>query len=381
MKTKLLIFILPMLLLYTSCEEQTPELLTEEVELIDEADPVIAHILSLGYKMENIQDLGQYFLVEGDIRFPKDMALYPDGAEAGHYRSDHIVSSGNRNISIYIDMNSFTLDGEDLIQGAIDIKPILVGSLNSAIAAYNNLNADLTFTRVTSPFGADITVKKVSAYYEGGACGAAGFPTANGQPFPTIEIFPLSFNGTTSKLTETLVHEIGHCIGLRHTNGVHENPAPTYIPTTSLFDPASVMNTGGCGTSWGGFSNGDVYAIECLYSLTPGSPCTPPTSSCNTPANPNGITFTSDFQNYLYAQAGITLPGGPADGYEWEVLGGFINGGYGTNQILIVPYCPNPRTLYVSVRAYNLSSTGTKCYSDWVTRSYVYDGRCYLIFG
>lgn len=380
MKIRHLIFLLPfILLLNSSCQEEEINIAQEQTVDID--DPVVQHILSLGFAAEDIVENNDVFIVENDIVFPKSMNLLPNGVKPEHYRSANIVSPSYRNISVYIDLNSFDLNSEDNYQGAINIKPILATSLNQAINAYNSLNTSVQFSVAPYPFGADITIRKVQAYWQGGACGAAGFPSIAGKPYSQIEIFPLSVNGTVSKLTETIVHELGHCIGIRHTD-IHNDPAASLIPGTPSFDSGSVMNSYGCGNSWNGFSAGDIDAIECLYSNNQNTLCT--SNQCTTPSAPFSINITTDNQNYLYAQAlvGRSLKGLP-DGYEWDVVGGYFNGGFGTDKVSIVPYCDYPGlapgTIQLAVRTYNQSGS-TKCYSNWITTTYVYSGRCYLIF-
>lgn len=71
-------------------------------------------------------------------------------------------------------------------------------------------------------------------------------------------------------LRRTLAHELGHTIGLRHTDWI-ENGEPVsnfganLIPNTTHDDVNSVMNIIVCYMNWTGFSNDDVVAIINLY--------------------------------------------------------------------------------------------------------------------
>lgn len=63
-----------------------------------------------------------------------------------------------------------------------------------------------------------------------------------------------------------MVHELGHCFGLRHTNwqAIGESTA-NHINGTSSSDPNSIMNGGTAEYQWNGFSDGDQVAIKKLY--------------------------------------------------------------------------------------------------------------------
>jgi hypothetical protein len=71
-----------------------------------------------------------------------------------------------------------------------------------------------------------------------------------------------------------MVHELGHCIGFRHTNWLSRgepkdnDPASgdaVTIPGTPGEDPNSVMNGGTAFTTWNGFSHYDINAAIAMY--------------------------------------------------------------------------------------------------------------------
>ncbi len=74
-----------------------------------------------------------------------------------------------------------------------------------------------------------------------------------------------------SQKTYNLVHELGHCIGFRHTNWYSlgegsGSVGANQIPGSPTSDSNSVMNGGTALNSWKGFSNWDIFSVKYLYS-------------------------------------------------------------------------------------------------------------------
>ena len=159
--------------------------------------------------------------------------------------------------------------------------------LQWAVNNYNRLDISLS---MTLEFGStnldayDIVIYDNSANVNGSG-GVAGFPEG-GRPHKFIQIYNLrSTRLTALQLNnineEVITHEIGHAIGLRHTdwadrascNNSSRGPegrgsdGAIYIPGTNRgFDPLSIMLAcGGSGESTGEFSRDDIIALEYLY--------------------------------------------------------------------------------------------------------------------
>lgn len=391
---------------------------------IDPTDPVVKHILSLGFELQDLTAFPEYYIVEGDIVFFKNMELPNQAISTEHRRTLHWVSEDNRDISIYLNTSSFSnylaSDNE------IDLTPYLGGALTMAIDAFNGLNLDLHFdNNAINAASADIVIQCGcgSLFIEGSiGCGQAGWPSPQGKPYKTINIFPEIGNNSVSRLAATIIHEIGHCIGFRHTTAPGES-GYINIPGNTP-DGGSFMNST-CGTQWTGFTPGDIAALECIYGINStcvfwcndgiqngdetgvdcGGSCNPcisgPTCNdgiqngnetgvdcggscppcplppnCTNPITPRFIFVSTDNSNYFNAAASLFLGDNP-DGYEWSVTGGFIISGQGTSQISIGPDCPSPRTITINMRAYNDSQAG-RCYSGYKTTTYQWTGPCFF---
>jgi hypothetical protein len=118
-------------------------------------------------------------------------------AEVEQYRTTNLVTATN---TIKISISS-------------QLPASYVAALDEAIARYNAENLTLVFSRVTS--GANISIVKGNGSY----LASAGFPTSAGAPHNQIKVNSRAIgNQPQSTVATILAHEIGHCIGFRHTD-------------------------------------------------------------------------------------------------------------------------------------------------------------------
>lgn len=96
--------------------------------------------------------------------------------------------------------------------------------LDQALARYNALNLTIRFERVSS--GGDIVISgsNLGTSITGGCIlgRASGFPTKNGNPSRGFTLSTsacaTAYLNSADKADEVMAHEIGHCIGFRHTD-------------------------------------------------------------------------------------------------------------------------------------------------------------------
>lgn len=187
-------------IIFTSCTKNdisTPE---------DGITPAVRQqIAALGFNTNDITKVDEGYLVEGDILLtsenlqgiPTDKELII--AQEEHYRTTNLVS-GTRTITV------------SLSSGA---PSYFVTATDIAISRYNALPLRLKFQRVSS--GGNI---KIVLYYQvSNTLGSAGFPSG-GNPYGTIQMNTYWYNSSTntSYLGSIIAHEMGHCIGFRHTD-------------------------------------------------------------------------------------------------------------------------------------------------------------------
>jgi hypothetical protein len=170
----------------------------------DVSKETLDKIYSLGFSNQNVQRVEDGYLVEGDIVLhDHDLNGFGDNsflriAEVEQYRTTNLVN-GPRTITVSVSSK---------------LPSSYVAAVDEALARYNALGLSLTFQRVSS--GANISLTKApnNAQY----LASAGFPT-NGNPYNSVKVNSAAIgNQPQSTVATILAHEIGHCIGFRHTD-------------------------------------------------------------------------------------------------------------------------------------------------------------------
>lgn len=255
-----------MILVLGSCSKKEvthQENTQEQTEELDEKDPLVRLILAEGFNKKSIVAYKDRYVVGGDIIFfKKDYESLPRTPQTEQTQTHFIVSRDYRsNVKIFLH-SGFTNVSLD-------------AALNAAIAAYNAVGSTIQFTRVTSAAAADIEISR-NDFLGANICGQGTYPLPDGKPGRSLYISEsvlVNYSITSdSQLTFLLAHEIGHCIGFRHTNWQQLGEGPgdieagaINIPGTPLTDANSVMNGGTCGFLWNGFSAFDAVALNNLY--------------------------------------------------------------------------------------------------------------------
>ncbi|MBL0274111.1 MAG: protease [Chitinophagaceae bacterium] len=184
-------------LMLTSCTKSVKETAQEEI-----SDATLAKIQSHGFGISTVQKTEEGYLVEGDIILTEEFLNSAPGGNllriAGNeqYRTTNLVTGLPRNITISSSGN---------------VNANVSNGINAAIARYNAENLQITMTRVAS--GGNINIRIVN----GGVYRICWFPSG-GNPYNEVKFNKTYQNYSLNFVTTVIAHEVGHCIGMRHTD-------------------------------------------------------------------------------------------------------------------------------------------------------------------
>lgn len=289
--------------LAVGCVAEADNEIIEEEARQTEIDEIVENLLAAGYTEEDIEiievedsvvfdgvpvrEIGTQVLVEGDIHVTLEASRElagiddEDGDSFRHWRTPGLV---NNNTTICLHrVVSWMNDG---IPGAPYHTPLSPDMSQGTSYAANNYNAVSSFNLTFSLRNASINmVGTVFGSTSGctyntivlnspllGSPGASGFPSG-GAPYGLIE---LNGSGNNQEFEHIATHEIGHTIGLRHSDwqtrescnlgyspeassGATQIPGTPYQTTLSVFAACLPPSTDG---EFRGF---DVSALQTLY--------------------------------------------------------------------------------------------------------------------
>lgn len=275
---KLLLPIFGAAFLFSSCEkEEVPSSIAEVgeefQEQITKEDLQLISSLHFNTKDAEIIDFllpdgstEKTFLLEGDILMDREQlkAMSSAGITTKQYRTFNLVSN-NRNVNV-IGYTGGAGQGLTAKQRT---------ALQWSIDNFNALNIGLNFTLA---FGTNYSPYDIVVYQNpnGAVGGVAGFPSG-GDPYKYVQIYSGMEAYDTNTNTHVITHEIGHAVGLRHTDWFSRqscgqsgesagNDGAVHIPGTPTgYDSGSVMLACFSAKENGYFGYYDRVALEYLY--------------------------------------------------------------------------------------------------------------------
>ena len=197
--------------LLASCKKDTKDAVADEI-----SEETLAQIQRLGFDTHGVQKTSGGYLVEGDILLTSaELSSSPSTpnmliASEEQYRTFNVVSA-TKHPTVYVALNNSSAQHDPAFSAALD----------NAIARYNAENLTIRFARASAGTPTDITV--VAFYEVSNTLGSAGFPTTSGDPYSQIRMNTYHYStstlaGNVNYISTIIAHEMGHCIGFRHTD-------------------------------------------------------------------------------------------------------------------------------------------------------------------
>ena len=187
----------------SSCEKKQDVVAKNEI-----SEESLTQIRALGFSTQEAKQAEGGILVEGDILLTDEMlSSKPDYSmlrvgQDEQYRTTNLVStsSGTRTITIRV---SSTLPSA------------YITAADELIRRYNAENLRLRFSRVTSGGNIVLTAAPAGSDY----LASAGFPSG-GNPYSQVSVNSSAIGtaNASTYIATILAHEVGHCIGFRHTD-------------------------------------------------------------------------------------------------------------------------------------------------------------------
>jgi len=239
---------------------------TDQSTSTDENQEIIDNLVQVGFPLSDIKVFdGKVYTgldAEVSLEASREMASSDTADKDEQYRTTNLVSSSITNICV--NGSAFT--------GTFST------ALNNAIARYNALGLSWHMTRTSgSTSGCSATI---TARLSSGAGGSSGFPSG-GRPFNTINIGSGTSQYGVNTTTHVIIHELGHCVGFRHsdyynraiscggspTNEGSSGVGAILIPGTpsTATVGGSIMNSCFRASESGQFTSSDVTALNALY--------------------------------------------------------------------------------------------------------------------
>ena len=231
-------------LLFNSCTKM--DVSSKDVILETEFERDLELITLAGFNTDGVIDMGDSYLVEGDIMLEKDiLRSTPQTRQA--YNSTYGLALNSVPYTVYTP-SSIPTKLRDAVVLAINEWNSIIGS-------------NVKFRHTTSSSG---TIK-ISTFTDYSGTIAWAYVAQNDKPGKEVS-FNLNYSHySTNQMKAVIMHELGHTVGVKHTDWQNNGETGVKnIPGTPTSDPNSIFNSH-YDTNISNFSVEDINAIRVLF--------------------------------------------------------------------------------------------------------------------
>jgi hypothetical protein len=168
----------------------------------DDTQEIVDNLIQAGFPADDIMVVDGLVYVGRDAQVSLEASremLTPDPGQE-QYRTTNLVS---------LTLDTICVDGSRLTKEPFNT------ALNDALTNYNSLN--LTFHMVRTSGNQAGCDALISIRLAGPTGGSSGFPSG-GVPFNSIQVGRSLSSFATNTVTHVITHELGHCVGFRHSD-------------------------------------------------------------------------------------------------------------------------------------------------------------------
>jgi hypothetical protein len=234
-----------------------------------EIDEIIENLIKAGFPEDDIMVADGVVYVGRDaevsLQASREMLDVDESSSEEQYRTSNLVGSG---------VGTICINGTRFASFSSKFNE----AINRAITNYNNLGLRFTMRRITSSTAGCNAV--ITGFVTSGTGGSAGFPSG-GLPYSRINIGSGLQSFSTDTIEHVMTHELGHCLGLRHSDyfnrsiscggsPVNEGSGGVgaiHIPgtPTGASVGGSIMNSCFRSNETGEFTSSDATALTTIY--------------------------------------------------------------------------------------------------------------------
>ncbi|MEO1626778.1 MAG: M57 family metalloprotease [Bacteroidota bacterium] len=211
----------------------------EEEQTSQESTSVIEKIKAMGYDVKDIVEFRDFYIVEGDVAFPKNVKDFKAGRRAsssfGTYRYDANNLFPLTGTSQFIDVYSYI--------STTTIGDPWFDAINQSISDWNSGSSCINMRLVNDPNGADIYIKDMFPNGDGGGSSLYGFADNFVTSHHADIYINLQFDSGNTAVNEKrniISRGLGHTIGFLR-NDLRTPATPSML---GLSDVNSIMTAG-----------------------------------------------------------------------------------------------------------------------------------------